>query len=608
MPHVRNIAIQKLEKSIETFYGKCIRLDETELNFYKNKGFTDGWEVGIRVAERNIPCAILVDSIFPFSSPRIAILGYGNFDPHIPHVGYDGLLCLGTTEYDFFSGKYSLQSLFQYVYALIGDGLSGNLDTDFQLEFLNYWSIDATDTAYACVKSQDRLSYIVYCDYKAKIYFFDSDTAGEKWLKRCFPELNSAKLFKKKISFKKTVLLPVKEIWLPSQYPQNGRDILELTKQLDFEYVRMLFECIPLFDKLSLPVLFSFPSQSGTIFVAAKVNSTQKFLNGFRQQHQGNRKSKIEASSAKYPPLFGQRFFSCSAKLQKMSVQRIDAEWLHYRGEAGRVQQLHDMKVAVLGCGSLGSQVADIFCKAGIGEIALFDPDTLLWDNIYRHILGSEYVGSKKAKALAMFLEKKFPETNILPYVSKWEKHFADGTSPQFQRFDLIISLIGDTENNTENFLSFCANHETPFPPVLFGWTEVWGAAGHALLLGTKDESDGCLLCKTNGQSQLRDVFGFNTDQIIRLPACSDSFAPYGFVDVAPIVSVIASLAFDFLSGEDVQDNYRIWISNVEKITKHGGMLNPWVTEKFGYIHGEQVLRTEWLLDSQCKICHATDL
>jgi hypothetical protein len=608
MQHIKNTAIQKLEKSIKTFYGKCIRLGETKLDFYRNKGFTDGWQVEIRVTECNIPCAILVDSVFPFSSPRIAILDYGNFNPHIPHVGSDGLLCLGATEYDYFAGKYSLQSLFQYTYVLIRDGLAGNLDTDFQLEFLNYWSIDATDTAYACVKSQDRLSCIVYCDYKAKIYFFDSDTAGGKWLKRCFRELNCAKTFKKKISFKKTVMLQVNGIWLPCQYPQNGRDVLELAKQHSFECANMLFECITVCGESSLPVLFSFPYQAGTIFVAAKVNSTQKFLNGFRPQHQWNQKSKTEASSAKCPPLVGQRFFSCSAKLQKMSVRRIDAEWLHYRGEAGRVQQLHDMKVAVLGCGSLGSQVADILCKAGIGEIALFDPDTLLWDNIYRHILGSEDVGSNKAKALAMFLEKKFPETNILPYVSKWEKHFADGTSPQFQRFDLIISLIGNTENNTENFLSFCANHETPFPPVLFGWTEVWGAAGHALLLGAKDVPDGCLLCKINGQSQLRDVFEFNTDQIIRLPACSDSFAPYGFVDVAPIVSMIAGLAFDFLSGEDVQDNYRIWISNVEKITKHGGMLNSWAKEKFGYIHGEQILRTEWLLDSQCEICHATDL
>jgi hypothetical protein len=319
-------------------------------------------------------------------------------------------------------------------------------------------------------------------------------------------------------------MLPVKEIWLPCQYPQNGRDILELAKQHSSEYVNMLLECVPVFGESSLPVLFSFPSQLPIIFVAVKVNAAQKFPNGFRQ-NQGNRKSKkIGVNSAKCPPLVGQRFFSYPAKLQKMSVQRIDSDWLHYRGEAGRIHQLHEMKVAVLGCGSLGSQIADILCKAGIGEIALFDPDILLWDNIYRHVLDSEYIGKNKAKALATFLGKKFPEINISAYATKWETHFAGGATPSFQRFDLIISLIGDTENNTENFLSFCSNHENHFPPVLFGWTEVWGATGHALLLGANYETDGCLLCKINGQNQLRDAFYFNTDQIEKLPACSNTF------------------------------------------------------------------------------------
>ena len=591
MPHVKIAAVKELEKSIATFYGECVSLNEAEFDAYKSMGYANAWKVELRVAARIIPSAILIDHTFPFSSPRIAILGYENFSPLIPHIGGDGLLCLGETGYNYFSGQTSIKPLICAAYNLIENGLFAKGDADFQSEFLNYWNLGASKSAYACVKHKDCLSTIVYVLIHGEIYFFEDEKTGRKWLTQCFGGLP------KGTHFRNTMLVPIEDVWLPPQYPQNGHDIMEIVKQNATGSWEMPLECAATTDRAFIPILFSFSLKSQNIFVAANIRQSSK---KFRHKQYGKRGVPWV--------LLAQHFFSPSAKVEKMSVHRIDSEWLHYRGEAGRAGQLRDMNVAILGCGSLGGQVADFLCRAGIGKVTLFDPDILLWDNIYRHILGTEYVGHNKAKALALFLEKKFPETTISSHAIAWEKHFAEGKKPQFLQFDLIISLIGDTENNAEYFLSYCS-HKEFFTPVLFGWVEVWGAAGHALLLGSQQKEDGCLLCKIASEHQIRNVYAFDEEQEIKLPACSTTFAPYGFIDVAPIVSMISNLALDFFSYEDgVRDNYRIWVSNTGKVTQNGGTLNPWVKEKFGCIQGEQVLRSTWVLDEQCPVCQKNDL
>lgn len=69
--------------------------------------------------------------------------------------------------------------------------------------------------------------------------------------------------------------------------------------------------------------------------------------------------------------------------------------------------------VSVVGCGSVGSAVADMLVRAGVGRIVLVDPETLAVENVGRHVLTAKDVGLPKAVALAGHLREIDPGLNV---------------------------------------------------------------------------------------------------------------------------------------------------------------------------------------------------
>lgn len=59
---------------------------------------------------------------------------------------------------------------------------------------------------------------------------------------------------------------------------------------------------------------------------------------------------------------------------------------------------------AVVGCGAIGSFVADNLVRAGVGRLTLLDDDVLRPGNLVRHLAGSEHVGLTKANAVRQAL------------------------------------------------------------------------------------------------------------------------------------------------------------------------------------------------------------
>ncbi len=82
-------------------------------------------------------------------------------------------------------------------------------------------------------------------------------------------------------------------------------------------------------------------------------------------------------------------------------------------------------RIAIIGCGSFGSALADILVRAGAGDLTLIDPELLSIENIGRHILTSNDVGQPKAHALARRLLEVNPELDVEPRQERFRD--ADG-------------------------------------------------------------------------------------------------------------------------------------------------------------------------------------
>ena len=73
--------------------------------------------------------------------------------------------------------------------------------------------------------------------------------------------------------------------------------------------------------------------------------------------------------------------------------------------KAARLDEQHavlgERKVSLVGCGSLGSKVATMLARAGVGRFLLVDDDLMLPDNLVRHDLDWRDVGTHKAESVA---------------------------------------------------------------------------------------------------------------------------------------------------------------------------------------------------------------
>ena len=91
--------------------------------------------------------------------------------------------------------------------------------------------------------------------------------------------------------------------------------------------------------------------------------------------------------------------------LAAMPAEAVNIRWgfdrALARAASGHPPEEVGCKVALIGAGALGSQVAIDAARGGMGEWSIIDPDHLMPHNLARHALSAEYVGVPKAIALA---------------------------------------------------------------------------------------------------------------------------------------------------------------------------------------------------------------
>jgi hypothetical protein len=285
-----------------------------------------------------------------------------------------------------------------------------------------------------------------------------------------------------------------------------------------------------------------------------------------------------------------------------VNVRRADPAWICFRGGENLSERLVPKTVVIIGCGSLGADIAYLIAKAGVGRLVLIDHDVLLWDNIGRHLLGANSVGQSKAAALQKFLQAELPHLNVTTYHETWETVY-QSHSTIIASSDLVITTTGDWPS--EAALNVVVRLNLRFPPTLFGWMEQFGCAGHALLV---TDVGGCLACGMDELGHFRPsvcVWPKKTKTFSRAPGCADFFQPYGSIRISSIKSMIAEMAIDVLIGHTTRSELRTWIDSFEYLKNHKGAWNEEWIQRYGDPRkGELRLTTPWPIASTCPLCH----
>lgn len=248
--------------------------------------------------------------------------------------------------------------------------------------------------------------------------------------------------------------------------------------------------------------------------------------------------------------LFVQMLFGESGSRSLISYDPVFAELDGTRLEP-EYERLSGAKVAVVGCGSVGSKIAAQLARSGVGSFVLIDGDVLASGNLVRNELDWRAVGIHKAPALGARLKEISADCAVITRTTVMGGQESGGTiaatMSEIEGCDLIIDATADT-----TVFNLCAaiarRAEKPMC-----WAQVFGGGTGGIVVRLRPKIDPTPL------TARRRIEGWYAAQGVEWPD-NGSSEPYtetsgaegpliaDDADVSVIASHLSRLAIDLLA------------------------------------------------------------
>lgn len=281
--------------------------------------------------------------------------------------------------------------------------------------------------------------------------------------------------------------------------------------------------------------------------------------------------------------------------LKAIPVHALDPESIVPRG--GGELSLATKSVLLVGCGSVGSELAHRLASTGLGKLTLSDPENFTEDNLYRHTLCVSHIGFSKSSCLTIDLRRRYPwlqaddEHHRLEDLRDEEKLIG---------FDLVIVAIGSPtiERQFQDFTT----KQSISTPVMNIWLEANGIGGHATL--TIPNSKGCLLCAyvdpltlSRGLSSNLNFLKPDQNFTENRRGCGDLFLPYSAIASNHTATMSADLATRFLLGRIKSSSKVSWKGEATAARERG------LNTSYRYENFCESLKVLPLFHSECDVC-----
>lgn len=237
-------------------------------------------------------------------------------------------------------------------------------------------------------------------------------------------------------------------------------------------------------------------------------------------------------------------------EVERHSGARIDLSAV-FRRNLFMQSALGGRRIALIGCGTIGSHLAKFLVQNGAGHedgmLMLVDNQQLEPGNVGRHYLGLANVGESKAAALKRELQRQFPEASV-----RAERADAEGLLATFAGYQLVVDSTG------EEALSLAINHELikrrregrHTADVIHVWLFGNGAAGQALLVdGSNFACFKCLKPDHNGNWRFNPLKSGTAIQQTAAACGEAQYVAYGVAAPAMTAALGLQLVLDWNAG-----------------------------------------------------------
>ncbi len=329
---------------------------------------------------------------------------------------------------------------------------------------------------------------------------------------------------------------------MPAKIPNQVGLVVDVPRERLIRFVESPVECLAGLESWKqsssvLAALLAERNQDGkfiTLFVLARCQTSQGvvWLGGLFQNPLRVRKGAQQIQE-------GLNTLLNQSPFQKRAVDDLRTERLVSRAEgSGARKHLMDYPVAIVGCGSVGSFVADMLARSGIRRLLLVDKEVFESTNLARHILDTASLLMPKAAALRGHIVRRFPESSI-------DDDGRDARHPEviarISQYAAAFNIIATGDTNTDMTLSrICASGG--IGSCCFIWVEANLQAGHLVYQPRRCSKK---LVDLHGQGA--DGRFLYQNRIIANPddaqcqdhACQFSFTPYSAADMLLFVAAV---------------------------------------------------------------------
>jgi molybdopterin-synthase adenylyltransferase len=498
----------------------------------------------------------------------------------IPHKLSNGFLCFTRSESLILDVRYPASILLNClikVIRLIEDGIKGINQQEFMDEFEVYWQSDTLFRIYAHIDTTNSmLRELNLWNKKADndefiIVATEKKDPLEKVINHIFHmDVNKASRFR-------CLYIPLKEgtFMLPplNEEKWDFADLKinifsNLSEENSKEFFRLVNKPIKGVRSSLEFIILGLPTPRGNVALFGYGMNANLF--NFKSP-----KNKNKFKRQLHPFISKPK----EATLYKANIERWHPN--HLLNRTGGNTGLMDKHILIAGTGSVGSEIAIRFAKAGVKKISLVDFDDLELENIHRNALGSDQVfglsekiglyNKPKVWGLKEEINRKYPFTEVETHYKNIFTLFEEEEISKSE-IDLFIVAIGSP--NKEMMINKRLYNLPKPPPTIYTWVEPLGIGGHTLLT-LNDEREGCYQClfKPSEESPIYNRSAFAEpyqDFSKSITGCGSVFTPYSFLDSERTAMLTVEAGIKVLIGSMKGNPLLSWKGENQLFEKYG--------------------------------------
>lgn len=535
------------------------------------------------IEQKLVRLGIVFSSNFPHELPVVQFLNYMDY-PLISHVFSIGEICFADRDSVIIRTDEPIvvvRDVIQLAIDTITKGFNGKTTDDLLNDFELYWNAKAAKTMDAIISPSNKPKHI----YQIENCFGDSKAALIDFFQKHHADVNVEKTL-----CTEHILVPITATqFLKPRYWTSETNIYELL-------FAILYSLPP--DQLrNLTIMLNHSINSTVVFQLSLPNGYYCFI-GLQLTLFFNSKEHPLVSilySNITSILYLSMISTLYSSITSIFIKRQDKAFLLER--AGGNLKLQSKRVVLVGCGAVGSYIAQEIAKTGIQELVLIDHDKFEANNLYRHTLGlHENLQKSKVEALKEKLTKEIPFIEVQAFDAKVETIIKE-RKLDFEAYDLVIVATGNPNTNFELNKYFIQHHKGL--PIVYTWLDPYGIGGHTLV-SNNQEKTGCYNCLYNEQLHNEASFVAPKQKFTKsLSGCSGYFVPFSALDANQVALQSIRVAIRVLLEEEQDNPIVSWKGDATRFLEKGFQLSSRYQQS-----SKKLLEHQYRYKKEhCKVC-----